>query len=717
MKKAFACLLILLQIATVATATYAQEGGTLTYQETTLQIPEGYDVSAMDVGPDGSILAMTWGMEGGQLLLRWSDLAEMPEEIPIAFPDIFINGLSIAGDGGILLSGSEMIQSEGEMMNSKIVFIWIDEAGKETGRIYVENEDSYPTAKALPGRLAAVTDRMNGREILIYDEQGEMIRRIDTVDIREVVTDADTLYGLSDGTVYSWPLDAIATEKAASHTVSWRFFNQSAMGLDGKLYTFNQGIYEINLENGTSVQRMNVLGTLIGETQYSPSGFSVLPDGSFAVLVHNYGAPSSTGQVQSTSDIAIYRQVENAETRTPFVITAMYTFNSSVQRAASQLQKAHPELEVQIRQLNDFMAGGGQPMEDLVRTLNTELMAGGGGDVLILDNMPYKAIMDRGILRDIAHLVPDLGLLPGIAEGSKHADGKVYGIPAEFWVDMLWGKKDALEGIKGFSDIPAVPVGPDQTLLPTTSREYYIWEFMSCCMRDFLDDQGRISFTSPNFVAFLEAIYEMYGGVDSGANQDVMALYDAEQIALANGNFALYPTSLSAFFSVNEFYTHFGQQEAGVILMPSLHGVGKAYQPKTLLGIPAKAKNPEISEEYIRMVFQDEEPAGMSNDTFSTVASKLDAAVAYQVERGSHERMRETRVRYSDGREAIFYTPDEAFLTNMRAQMDELSVAIDADSKLREFVFEELGPFLEGSITAEEAAKAIEQRAWLYLNE
>ncbi len=713
MKKMFALLVVLTQLFAIAAVTHAEEAGAMAYEEILLQIPKGYEVSAMDVGPDGSILVLARSATSmlSQSLLRWKGIEEVPEEIPLALSNVYINTMDIAADGAILLCGNEMGQSAGPDGPRKTLLIWCDVDGNETGRFTVETSDYSPRVEALSGKRVAVTEYTGEEEIIIYDGQGEVLRRIDPVDARVLLSDADTLYALSNGAVYTWPLDAIETEKATKHTVSWSFLNRGAVDGEGNLYAVEQGIYAVNLEDGSAVQRMNALGFLFGDPSMSMNGFNVLSDGSFVLMLMNFSGTSRAGS------IAVYRQTEMVENRTPFVITSFYSYNTLVQRAASELQKAHPELAVQIRALYDFNTGVEFNREDIIRTLNTELLGGGGGDVIVLDNLPYKAMMDRGILRDISHMVPEMGLLPGIEKGSRHADGKTYAVPAEFSVTMLWGKRDALATVETFADILDITYEPEQTLIPAYNVSSHIGRFLASCMWEFQDDQGRPSFTSPEFIAFLEMMYEMFADAPEAPAGDGSQIYNAVTIGLRNGNYAVYPAEMGYFRSLTEYYTFFGQTASAVILMPSISEPSKAYGPRTLLAIPVKGKQPEISEEFIRLVFEDDTPpSAIMNDSFSTIGSKLDELFAYQIER-SKDAYSRSSIRYADGFEMELFTPNEAFLEGLRAQLGEVSRPVEDVSQIVEFVMEEIEPFFAGRITAEEAAKAIEQRAWLYLNE
>lgn len=78
----------------------------------------------------------------------------------------------------------------------------------------------------------------------------------------------------------------------------------------------------------------------------------------------------------------------------------------TIRQAATLFQEKHPELEVTYE--IGYTGENGVTLPDAIRTLNTELMAGEGPDILILDGLPADSYVDKGILEDLTDLVePD----------------------------------------------------------------------------------------------------------------------------------------------------------------------------------------------------------------------------------------------------------------------------------------------------------------------
>lgn len=114
--------------------------------------------------------------------------------------------------------------------------------------------------------------------------------------------------------------------------------------------------------------------------------------------------------------------------------------SSILRRAVTLFQKKYPDISVK---LEIGMTGDDSvTLEDALSTLNTNILAKKGPDVLILDGMPIDSYIEKGILADISDVVDEIdtqdGILPNIKEGSKK-DGKIYAMPVRFLIEIVEG--------------------------------------------------------------------------------------------------------------------------------------------------------------------------------------------------------------------------------------------------------------------------------------
>jgi ABC-type glycerol-3-phosphate transport system substrate-binding protein len=130
--------------------------------------------------------------------------------------------------------------------------------------------------------------------------------------------------------------------------------------------------------------------------------------------------------------------------------------NGVLRKAVRDFQRAHPEIDLSLNtalEENDLDT----PVEDAVRTLNTDLLAGTGGDVLILDELPLRQYVAKGVLAPLDGALAGIDFLPGVLAGSRAEDGALYAMPARFLVPTLWGSGTAVRNIDSLETLAALP--------------------------------------------------------------------------------------------------------------------------------------------------------------------------------------------------------------------------------------------------------------------
>ena len=105
----------------------------------------------------------------------------------------------------------------------------------------------------------------------------------------------------------------------------------------------------------------------------------------------------------------LYRYHYDAEATIPsgseLVIWAMedsFLLREGINAYAAQ----HPEQTITVEYGQDSI-NNGMTLDDVIRTLNVEIFAGEGPDVLVLDGLPIESYIDQGILADLSQVDTD----------------------------------------------------------------------------------------------------------------------------------------------------------------------------------------------------------------------------------------------------------------------------------------------------------------------
>lgn len=144
----------------------------------------------------------------------------------------------------------------------------------------------------------------------------------------------------------------------------------------------------------------------------------------------------------------------------------------------------------------------GMTLEDALSVLNTDILAGKGPDVLILDGMPADSYIEKGVLADISDVVGEAsqkdGIFGNIIESSKK-DGKVYAMPARILLPVVLGDEKTrsaggslpalADRVKTLSKSTSKSVIPDDKGTKTLLRDCYYADSAR-----FLTGEWRLSF-------------------------------------------------------------------------------------------------------------------------------------------------------------------------------------------------------------------------------
>ena len=120
----------------------------------------------------------------------------------------------------------------------------------------------------------------------------------------------------------------------------------------------------------------------------------------------------------------------------------------------------------------------GVTLEDALKTLSTDILAGNGPDVLILDGMPVDSYVKKGILTDISDVVDEVkasdGLVDSIVKDSTK-DGKIYAIPTRFLVSFITSDQQTVDAGKSMQAL----ADRIETLAKDKSTTYVVQQKMA----------------------------------------------------------------------------------------------------------------------------------------------------------------------------------------------------------------------------------------------
>lgn len=163
-------------------------------------------------------------------------------------------------------------------------------------------------------------------------------------------------------------------------------------------------------------------------------------------LYYDMAAFDSSHILIATKSNTIYQYTYDKEAASvPDQELTVYALDESVylRQAVTLFQKIYPDIHINLE--IGLSGKDGVTLEDALSVLNTNILAGKGPDVLILDGMPTDRYIEKGVLEDISDIVTDIdrndGIFKNIMEASRQGDA-IYAMPSRLMISVLEGKEN-----------------------------------------------------------------------------------------------------------------------------------------------------------------------------------------------------------------------------------------------------------------------------------
>lgn len=504
------------------------------------------------------------------------------------------------------------------------------------------------------------------------------------------------------------------SEKGLFHAVDTLDGGESVYCLSGG------GLYHYKFGGSVMEQLIDGKMNSLGAPAFYPIALAMIDEQNLLIAANDTNASSVTG-------ICLLKYTYSADTPTkPDKELKMYSLydNKEIRQSISRFQKEHTDVYVNYQAA--LSEGNGMNVSDALKTLATEIMAGNGPDVLLLDGMPVETYIEKGILKDLSALLKESGgsYFENILNAYQDAQGQICAAPARFMIPMIHADSAYYspgEDFNAFTERKDTMVN----MLPGTVAEKFWYTCGAAWQKeDKTLDEAKIR-------EFLTKLKNAYGEYDSsledvsagmsvtseGAGTELM-----KEIYLSQGNFDL------AFGRINTNFglckdMDYGMQQAvnkklkdGVIdLMPGQ--ADHVFVPTMVLGISSKSAQPELAEEFVKYLFSQD-------------AQKISQSGGFPVEKESfrsvidgHEYEGQgnlVSVGGNDMDEILDYamepTPEEE-IAKMTGLVESLKTPSLQDDVIKEAVVEQGEKVLKGELSPEEGAAAIMQKVNIYLAE
>ena len=643
-----------------------------------------------------------WAMSGDNVLYRALPGAE-PVQVRLSDWDEPQTGSA----GGMTVAGSGAVVAEAPDADAGDAVAEGDAAG---GSFVSDSGGSIILEEGVSQRFVSGIQALEDGGVLVgymdqgvcrYDAQGELLQQYTgTVYSGNLAVYGKTLLMPGSTGKELWGYDLDTGKNGASYTYDNLDFNTNVgMDAEGVYVGDATGIYRQS--EGGSVWEKLVDGELTSLCMPTMSINALSPDGSGGFYAF----------LSDESGYKLMRYVFDPDTpATPDTELTIFGLsdNNTVRQAIGEFQRRNPNVRVNYRVGLD--GGAAATAEEVIRALNTELVAGKGPDLLLLDGLSVDSYIEKGVLSDLSGIVDGMDGLMSNLMGAYARDGKIYGVPARFSVPVMLGSPEDVAKIRSLADLAAETAARQGEETPFLYAPTSLWEEGGVIMNwydacaEITDgktvDQGALSgylSVSESLNRVLREHTPQSGGtaativvsVSSGGGFEDL---DPGAKQLAQGAARFHTQELSGRFGLYNILDNLGDKD---FAMDTLFG-GNAYTPVGGVGIVASGTQQELAGEFVKMLLSRTVQDNYLFDGLPVNAGSLEALVAEVADNG-------------DGTAR----DDMGFLELCRG----LDTPRVQDQVVRDAVSAQAPGLADGSLDAAQAAANVVERTKIYLSE
>lgn len=424
---------------------------------------------------------------------------------------------------------------------------------------------------------------------------------------------------------------------------------------------------------------------------------------------------------------------------------------SAIRQAVDLYQAANSSVYVEYEV--GLEKGSALTREDVIKNLNTRLMAGEGPDVLILDDIPTDSYIEKGILMDISSVLEDIigeeAPFPNVLESFRN-EGQIYMVPCEIQLPYLLGREEDLNKMTRLSEIADAmeemrEENSGKSLLQLPSEKGIMRMFSMVSAPAWKTDSGTIDRDAIS--DFLTLSKRMYEVETDSLSEETMEEWEVRKIVYqkydsVRGEELEDSDTLRARTDEIYFMADLRQFSTGSMknigeynkctsicvtegfedcaIVPMAGQCSNVFWARTLLGINVTSENTGMAQDFLKVVLGNEVQTKLQEGLSVNKKAILDNYAEQRRIYGGNDMISGGSVFTSDSGEEVDLTirvPDEKTVDVLVQWIEAMDTAYVEDSTFESVVYEEGTAFMRGEKSLEEAMNSIETRLGIYLAE
>lgn len=392
-------------------------------------------------------------------------------------------------------------------------------------------------------------------------------------------------------------------------------------------------------------------------------------------------------------------------------LTVYTLYNSpTLNQAVAEYQNLHDDTKINIIKSMEESTN----KSDVIRALNTELLAGKGPDLILLDKMPIDSYIEKGVLQNMNGLINTEDLNDKVINTYDF-----YAIPLRFDLPTMWGDE---QDINSFTDLDSLikwyEANPFKDLFVNVNYRDLIEEFYPICAPSFLK-QNQID--RDNLIKFLEDLKTLKTlnkleeitkkikiGATASLNYDFISQFESKNtvVEFYYSDTNLYLKNLRGYSELMLPVAAIQNRKNGNFNTMLNQDI---YIPKNIIGINSNTKYKEETKDFVNLALSETiqsldlyDGFAVNNKSFENGALNTNMGSVYFS---------------SDDRSVSAIAPAKIYFDRLNELVKQIKTPSTVDDTLVDLIVDEAKGYFDNQKTVEQVADSIVERTQAYFSE
>lgn len=417
----------------------------------------------------------------------------------------------------------------------------------------------------------------------------------------------------------------------------------------------------------------------------------------------------------------------------------------NIRQAISRYQTSHPDVFVSYRIGMD--GGDSVTRDDAVKKLNTEIMAGEGPDLLVMDELPLDSYIDKGMLLDLTDHLKEYSakepLFDNVIEALKR-DGKTYVVPATIGVPHIAASAEGMESVTNLSELAGIveqmrEAYPGKDILGVSGEKGILKRFAGTSEPKWISEDGTVD--REIIGDYLEQCKRIFDAQMDGLNESIAEAYNSrmERVASFDGRGAdeidweIYLDTMRYIGKEQMFMSGWTNNQYGYLEMISLDKnkgfedakvapmqgqCSKVFKPATMLAVSTVSEDMEQALGFLDACLSAEVQSEYNGIPVNQNGFDMQFTPRQDIlqEDGEYTSMYTTDAD-GNGISFICYWPSDEQIAAFRQELASADTAYIPDLTLEEAVLKQGTAYMQGGQSLDQALDEIEKAVAIYMAE